>query len=42
VVGDRAKIEEKIRALNLGELVVIDADGNILEQDAKAIDMGEK
>ena len=28
VVGDRAKIEDKIRALNLGELRVIDADGN--------------
>jgi zinc protease len=28
VVGDRAKIEAGIRALNLGELHVIDADGN--------------
>jgi len=28
VVGDRAKIEAEIRALNLGELQVIDADGN--------------
>lgn len=28
VAGDRAKIESKVRALNLGELRVIDADGN--------------
>jgi zinc protease len=28
VVGDRAKIEEKIRALGLGEVIVVDADGN--------------
>jgi zinc protease len=28
VVGDRAKIEAGIRALNLGDLHVIDADGN--------------
>lgn len=28
VVGDRAKIESKIRALGLGELRVVDADGN--------------
>jgi zinc protease len=28
VVGDRAKIESSIRALNLGELRLIDADGN--------------
>ncbi len=30
VVGDRAKIEEKIRALNLGTLSFVDADGNPL------------
>jgi zinc protease len=29
VVGDRAKIEDKLRALGLGEVVVIDADGKI-------------
>ncbi len=28
VVGDREKIEKGIRALNLGEIVVVDADGN--------------
>lgn len=30
VVGDRAKIEEKIRALDLGTLSFVDADGNSL------------
>jgi zinc protease len=30
VVGDRAKIEPGIRELNLGEIRVIDADGNVL------------
>ena len=28
VVGDRAKIEASIRELNLGEIRLIDADGN--------------
>ena len=28
VVGDRAKIEDRIRALNLGEIRFLDADGN--------------
>ena len=28
VVGDRARIEDKIRALNLGEIRFLDADGN--------------
>jgi hypothetical protein len=28
VVGDRAKVESGVRALNLGELHFIDADGN--------------
>jgi hypothetical protein len=27
VVGDLAKIEDKVRALNFGELTIIDADG---------------
>jgi zinc protease len=27
VVGDRDKIESKVRALNLGEMVIVDADG---------------
>jgi zinc protease len=31
VVGDRAKIEAGIRELNLGELKIIDADGNLIE-----------
>lgn len=31
VVGDRAKIESGIRALDLGEVRVIDADGNAIE-----------
>jgi zinc protease len=30
VVGDRAKIEPGIRQLNLGEIRVIDADGNVM------------
>jgi zinc protease len=33
VVGDRAKIEAGIRELNLGELKVIDPDGNLVEED---------
>ncbi|NNF51145.1 MAG: hypothetical protein HKN59_01785, partial [Gammaproteobacteria bacterium] len=28
IVGDRAKIEDKIRALELGEISFLDADGN--------------
>jgi zinc protease len=31
VVGDRSKIEEGIRKLNLGEVRIIDADGNPLK-----------
>ncbi|MDN5203218.1 pitrilysin family protein [Fulvivirgaceae bacterium BMA10] len=31
VVGDREKIEKKIRALGLGEVEIIDTDGNILK-----------
>ena len=30
IVGDRAQIEEKIAALNLGEIVIVDADGNVV------------
>jgi zinc protease len=30
VVGDRSKIEDKIRALGLGEVVIVDAEGNIV------------
>jgi zinc protease len=32
VVGDRAKIEEGIRALGYGEIILMDADGNVLEE----------
>jgi hypothetical protein len=28
IVGDLSKIEQPVRALNLGEVHVIDADGN--------------
>jgi len=31
VVGDRAKIEAGIRALNIGELTVLDADGKVVK-----------
>ena len=31
VVGDRSRIEEGIRALNYGDIVLMDADGNVLE-----------
>ncbi len=31
VVGDRAKIEEEVRALNYGEIAILDADGNLIE-----------
>ncbi len=30
IVGDRAQIEEKIAALGYGEIVVVDADGNVV------------
>jgi zinc protease len=36
VVGDRAKIEPGLRALGLGELRAIDADGNVLGSKAAA------
>jgi hypothetical protein len=31
VVGDRAKIEAGIRALNIGEVTVVDADGKVVK-----------
>ena len=31
VVGDLAEIEEEVRALNLGELALMDVDGKILD-----------
>ena len=33
VVGDRAVIEDGIRGLDLGEIILIDADGNVLTED---------
>ncbi|HUP65314.1 MAG TPA: pitrilysin family protein [Thermoanaerobaculia bacterium] len=32
LVGDRAKIEEGVRSLNLGEIVILDAEGNVIPQ----------
>ena len=32
VVGDRAKIEAEVRALEFGEVILLDADGNPLEE----------
>ena len=31
VVGDRAKIEAGIRALGLGEVTILDADGKVVK-----------
>jgi len=31
VVGDRAKVEEEIKELDLGDIVLMDADGNVLD-----------
>jgi zinc protease len=33
IVGDRAKIEAGIRELKLGEIKVVDADGNVVTGD---------
>jgi zinc protease len=33
VVGDRARIEDGIRELGYGDIVLMDADGNVLEDD---------
>jgi zinc protease len=38
VVGDRARIEEGIRALGYGDIVLMDADGNVLEGEGAAVD----
>jgi len=38
VVGDREIIEPKIRELELGEIIHLDADGNILEPTAATLD----
>ncbi|MCA6078439.1 M16 family metallopeptidase [Fulvivirga sedimenti] len=39
VVGDRAKIVEEIKALNLGEVIFIDADGNPINPDGQPVKM---
>ena len=31
IVGDHSIIESKIRALNLGEIFLMDSDGNVIE-----------
>ena len=31
VVGDRAKVESGIRSLNIGEVRLVDADGNVVK-----------
>ena len=31
IVGDRAKIESRIRELELGEITLLDVDGNVLD-----------
>ena len=31
VVGDKAKIESRIRELELGEITLLDVDGNVLD-----------
>jgi len=31
VVGDRAKIESQIRELEMGEIILLDVDGNVLD-----------
>ena len=34
VVGDRSQIESKIRELELGEIVLMDVDGNVVSDPA--------
>jgi zinc protease len=38
VVGDRTRIEEGVRALGYGDIVLMDADGNVLEGEGAAVD----
>ena len=33
IVGDRSKIESGIRELNLGEIQLIDSDGNLVKEE---------
>ena len=35
VVGDRAEIESKIAELGYGEIVLMDADGNVLDKPGR-------
>lgn len=37
VVGDRARIEQKVRDLNLGEVHFIDAEGTVLDDHAQVV-----
>ncbi len=39
VVGDREKIEPELKALGLGEVIPIDADGNVLSPQSQSIDI---
>ena len=39
VVGDLSKIEAKVRALNLGEVTVIDADGKVLAKSEPRLNL---
>ena len=32
VVGDRARIEQEIGDLGMGDIILMDADGNVLER----------
>jgi zinc protease len=31
IVGDREKIEDEVRKMNLGTVVIMDSDGNVIE-----------
>jgi hypothetical protein len=42
VVGDLKKIEQPVRALGLGEVSIVDADGKPVAATAGAKDEGEK
>jgi hypothetical protein len=35
VVGDRAEIESKIEGLGYGKIVLMDADGNVLDSTGR-------
>ncbi len=42
VVGDRAKIEQEIKALGIGEVIPIDSDGNVLSPTDEKISIEKK